>query len=69
MGQAKVLHDLVEERTEHATPPNCAEVMTLRERLEMPEPQVFEHEDQTDQLVILQSMGQAKVLQVLYSLV
>jgi len=40
-----------------------------RERLLDPELQDFEQLDQAVQLVILQSIGQAKVLQVLYSLV
>lgn len=69
MGQANELQVLVAERTGHATPPYLAEVTTERAQLEVPEPQVFEQLDHADQAVTLQSMGQAKVLQVLYSLV
>jgi uncharacterized phosphosugar-binding protein len=69
IGHPKVLQERVFERTGQATPPAERPVRMERLLLLEPVPQVLVQEEYADQAVTLQSMGQAKVLQVLYSLV
>jgi hypothetical protein len=69
MGHPKILQARVLERTGQATPPAARPVRMERLLLLEPVPQDLVQAEYEDQAVTLQSMGQAKVLQVLYSLV
>ena len=65
MGQAKVLQVLYSLSMGQVTPPWMAELRTERLRFLVPVAQVLVQALKAVQAVILQSMGQAKVLQVL----
>jgi len=64
MGQAKVLQVFKEAKAGQATPPWAAATTTERERFLVPVAQVAEQALKADQPETLQSMAQAKELQV-----
>ena len=68
MGQPKVLQLRELDKVGQRTPPCLTSVMMERALVLEPVPQVLVHALYPDQLETLQSMGQAKVWQVLYSL-